>query len=274
MTSIKLAKSNILLVDALKRKQKSSPLYSQRSFARDLGVSPAFITKLLGGVRPLPFNRIKSVVKLLDLDSSEHAYLVKLLISESLKSNEAKQYLKKIDLTDQNKLERYARKGKSDFKLLSKWYNVVILDLISCSNFKNDIRWIARKIGISNVEAAECLTILEKENYIELIGDKYFKKEKDLLLSTGQTHLQIRNFHREMIKKAYNQLSFDNPTDVERRLITGFTIAAAPEKVEQLKSMILDFMGEASKFLSNGDCTEVYQLNLQLFPHTRDLKNG
>lgn len=274
MNSTKAVKSNLLIADALKRKQKMSPLYSQRAFANDLGVSPAFVTKILGGLRPIPFKRVKSVVKILDLDASEHLNLVKYLISESLKSNEAKQYLKKINLQDENKLEHYSRKGKSDFKLLSKWYNIVILDLISCSNFVNDSRWIGRKIGISEHEASECLKNLEAEKYIELKDGKFFKIDKDLLLSTGQTHLQIRNFHREMIKKAYNQLSFDNQEDVERRLITGFTIAAAPEKVELLKSMILDFMGEASRFLSDGNCTDVYQFNIQLFPHTKDVKNG
>ena len=54
----------------------------------------------------------------------------------------------------------------------------------------------------------------------------------------------------------------------QRRLFTGFTFAFAPDRLDEAKNRILDFLSDLSSEMSQGSCSEVYQCNVQLFPLT------
>jgi hypothetical protein len=72
-----------------------------------------------------------------------------------------------------------------------------------------------------------------------------------------------------MIKKAYEELSRTTEKAFNERLITGFTMACDPTKIDVAKRAIFDFLSELSEQLSAERCTEVYQCNIQLFPLTK-----
>ena len=70
-----------------------------------------------------------------------------------------------------------------------------------------------------------------------------------------------------MIEKAKIELetkTFDS--DFQKRLINGFTLAFNPANTEKVKAKLQELMSEISIAGSEGECTEVYQLNLQFFP--------
>lgn len=70
-----------------------------------------------------------------------------------------------------------------------------------------------------------------------------------------------------MIEEAQKNLTIKtSKNDFERRLISGITVAVNPHKVEQCKKMLDETLHQVSLILSEGECTEVYQMNIQLFP--------
>lgn len=268
MISTSAIKPHLILGRALKRKQMANSLYSQRAFARDLGVSSAFVTKVLTGQRTLPLNRFKKISKLLEMDITEQDQYLQSVVFHSLKSPELRSLVQQRPLMVSSKMDKYSRQDKKKFHVLGEWYNVAILDLVTCTNFNADPKVIARRLGITAQQASNSLDGLVRVGILEKKNGTYEKVEKDILFPVSQSQQLIQNFHRQMIKKAYDQLAKQSEADYDRRLITGFTIAANLENLEKLKKLIFDFSSEAGEQLSSGECTEVYQLNVQLFPLT------
>jgi len=64
------------------------------------------------------------------------------------------------------------------------------------------------------------------------------------------------------LERPVDQSSFQN------RLFTGYTVAVDPDKILEAKNLIHKFLLETCQLLSTGPCTQVYQLQVQFFPHT------
>jgi hypothetical protein len=59
--------------------------------------------------------------------------------------------------------------------------------------------------------------------------------------------------------------TFWHAESFERRLITGISIAANPENLDRARDILLAALHEVASVLSEGECTELYHLNAQLF---------
>ena len=72
-----------------------------------------------------------------------------------------------------------------------------------------------------------------------------------------------------MIKKASDVLkSCTTDKDYSRRLISGITFTANPDHLLECKKELENIIHQVSSKFSKGSCTEVYQINIQLFPLT------
>ena len=58
----------------------------------------------------------------------------------------------------------------------------------------------------------------------------------------------------------------------KRRLITSVSFSMNPEKLTKGKERIMELIYEIADILSEGACTEIYQLNVQLYPLTNEIK--
>lgn len=73
-----------------------------------------------------------------------------------------------------------------------------------------------------------------------------------------------------MMKKAQEELmKKHSDIDFEKRLMTGITFTASPEKIRDVKKKLSDALHEIANDLIDDNGTEVYQLAAQLFPLTK-----
>ena len=56
---------------------------------------------------------------------------------------------------------------------------------------------------------------------------------------------------------------------VEERDFSSMTIAVDPKKIPQAKAIIREFQDKLEALMSDGDLSEVYQFNCQLYPLTK-----
>jgi len=263
----KLAKPHQLLNKAFLLKKKRNPNYSQRAVARDLCVSPMFVTKLFTGKSAIPTRRLKQICSVLDMDTTAQTVFYRSLIVHSLPSPE----LRKIALstsTADSKLENYEQMPQKKFSVLSQWYHLAILNLLTCE-IDRSTSTLSRKLGITEAEAETSLQLLKHLELASCEDGAWRKTDLHMLSPTTRSQTEVRNFHRAMIKKAYEELSRIGQEAFNERLITGFTIAVNPENLEEAKRVIFDALSDLSHKLSHGSCTEVYQCNVQLFPLTK-----
>lgn len=159
----------------------------------------------------------------------------------------------------------------NDFSLNDKWYYIALLDLTTCSNFKPDNQWMAQRLGITEEEVLFALTQLEKAGLLKVENETYKKIDANLLIPTVSSRKKIREYHKVMSQKAVEvMMSKTSPENFQKRLIQGTTIAANPERLESAKGIIKKALIDVINTLTEGDCTELYHLNLQLFPLLND----
>lgn len=257
-------KSAELLNKALIRKQKKHSQYSQRSFAKDLKVSSAYISHLLKG-RQLPnINRIDEIARLLELDIMEKSRLAQLIVFDGSEKIENLTLEKTNDVLQRKQIEIALE------KILSSWLHIALLEGLTLTPPHNNIKNLQKKLKISSSQIEKSLELLLQSQLIEKTENNFRKTHQHLYIPSGRSRSIIRNYHNQWITKAKENLNQKTSAqDFNNRLITGFTFAMNPKKLDQLKIKITNFLNELSQDASASDCTEVYQCNVQFFPVTQ-----
>ncbi len=258
------------------KKQSSNSQFSLRNFAQKLGVSPAFASRILNGNQDLPIDRLDQIAELLEIDSPNLSLIKRNLILDYLKKfNLTPSEYSEFFSTNKTPIEAYKEITipEKEFNLFDPWYNAALLDYSTCSNFKLDFAWLEKKLNVPRHELEKAWDYLIDKGYINITGSgKFEKSDKNIRLSSTKSILSLRRFHKHMISKALAELNtkIEQP-HFQRRLITSATIALDPEKLNDAKKMIMNFIMELSLFCSKSDqCKEVYAFSALFFPLTKD----
>jgi uncharacterized protein (TIGR02147 family) len=242
-------------------KKRKNAGYSLRALARDLDVSPSFVSGLLSGKKKIPLSLIESLAKRLNIDPEttlemQRQLLPKTTLTETL--------FKKRKSKDQ-----WQEGDKKQFSVLKQWFYVAILELVTCTGFDGTASYIARRLAIALPTVEVALRELQADGLLTLKNGRVAKAKKHLKLSAAQSIQEVRNFHRQMLKKAEEELGNPALEAFEKRLIAGITVSANPEKIAIAKKMLSDSLHEIASFLTDEEGTEVYQIAAQLFPLTK-----
>ncbi len=235
--------------------------YSLRAFARDLGISAQRLSHILSGRHGLSTEAAAEIALKLGMSDQESTIFCMLVQknharSKILKDN-AEEKLKEIK-------ESYKDLNLDHFKIISDWYHFAIMELTQVENFKNNPRWIARSLGIKEMEVKIAIERLLRLELLE------FDKEKNLKI-TGQFFADpkgtpseaLRIFHRQLMKKAIDSL--DLQSLIEREMsstILAINIEDLPQAKKDLKEFRETFDKRYSKATKKN---KVYCLGMQLF---------
>lgn len=259
-----------ILRGCLAEKMDKNPKYSARAFARDIKVSPAFISMLLAGKKKLSLERAQEVSMALGMTDRKRNHFLRTVALSSLpgKSSSAKEMEMVL-------FHRHERKDifpleLDKFKFFSNWYNIAILDLTTCHGFQSDVAWIARRLQISPVTARDSVDRLIRLGLLKKENGRIIKTKSHISMPNLSPESSIRNFHQQMISKAQQALDQQEPEVFKRREISSMTMAVDARKINQAKKLIESFKNQMADLLTEGQCEEVYQLNVQLFPLTQE----
>lgn len=257
-----LERSKDILRQILLKKIKANAAYSARAFARDIGVSPAFVTMILNGKKTINLNRAIEISQALKLSENEKQSLLNATMQES-----------GLDLQIKGKLDRSGLIDISEeqFAVIADWYHFAIMDLVTTKDFNFDVKRIAKRLSLSSLEVEVAIQRLIKVGILKQNGTRLTKVLNNLQLPTKISLTAVREHHKQMMERAKEQLTKTDQKSFESRMISSMTFAADMSRIEEARKRVLDFQQELANFLSAGDeCTEVFQLNIQLFPHTKD----
>jgi len=265
-----------ILKAALRRKKSVVPGYSMRVLARDLGVSPAFISNILNGRQPPPKDRLEDLCYCLELDVLEKQDVVRAVMLDDFgaKILPRESHGRTADGTAGRSAVIRERKTNetTDMNFLSSWVNIAVLEGLTLSAPCNELRSLQTRLGLGTVDIERAIATLLAAGLIQEMNGGLQKKDDHLYIAGARSKVAIRNFHEMMILRARAELlEKTSEEDYQRRLINGFTLALNPEHIERLKAKIIRFQDELSQEAGEGACTEVYQFNLQFFPLTKKL---
>lgn len=254
--------SKDILRQILLKKMKVNPSYSAREFARDIGVSPAFVTMILNGKKTINLNRASEIAQALKLSEIEKQCLLNATMQESGLDLQVKNKVDRRDLTDLS---------EEQFTIIADWYHFAIMDLVTTKDFRSDPKWIAKRLSLRPLEVEMAIARLIKVGILKKIGSRLKKVINKVEFPTIVSLTAVREHHKQMMEKAKEQLAKTDQKSFERRMISSMTFAADTTRIEEARKKVLDFQQELANFLSAGEnCNEVFQLNIQLFPHTKE----
>jgi len=244
--------------------------YSLRSFARDLTIPASRLSEILNNKRGTTVENGKRMAKNLYLSNIETENF--LLSIEALHSRSPKRRNEAQILLLQNcKKDNMNLLSEDRFAVIASWYHYAILELLST---KEDFKMpadIAKRLGITTIQAKQALDRLEKLSLI-----KKSKKGYEVLTETSFTTHDVpsdalKSHHEEHLKLAIKSL-YEHK--VESREIGSTTIAIDKSQVNELKNLIREFRQKIASIADNSNNkNSVYLLGTQLFRLDKENEN-
>jgi len=222
----------------------------------------------MDGKRSLNGLYLKKFIKGLKLSDRQAKYFETMVLLDQTKDFTAKAgYLNKL-------LEIKSRVAVRDIAqeqelIYAQWYHWVIREMVLLKDFKDDPKWISKKLGraITPLEAKESVELLKKLGLLRKKGGRWVPHHPAVRSSDEIPNLAIKKLHESFIQKAIEALL---TLSLEEREFSGLTIALPRHKISYVKEKIKAFRKELNEILSaQKDSEDVYQLNVQFYPLTR-----
>jgi uncharacterized protein (TIGR02147 family) len=238
-----------MLSEELAKRMGRNPKYSLRAFAKTLGLSSSFVSKLMNGQRPFTEKTLAKISRHLDLTPSQIAR-----IQESMKDRQ------KMPLTFQSlDLDR--------FQMISDWYHFAILELSTIENVVLNPGNVSSLLGISIHESKSALERLERLGLLNNNSGKGPEPAQSFsTVGPNFTTAATRNQQRQILEMAIRAL---DSVPFEERDQSSVTLAIPKARVGEAKKKIAAFRREMTELLQRpGKRDSVYHLSVSFYPVT------
>jgi uncharacterized protein (TIGR02147 family) len=257
-----------VLKNELMRRNQQNSQYTLRAFARDLGVYPSRLSEVIRGKQGLSVKSAEAICNRIDLSPHDRTFFLNsVMASDSrskIKREKAKAALSMMAITnDSRKLIQ-----NEIFEIISQWYHYAIMELTTLEDFKPEIKWISKKLGIKPLETTEAIKRLEQLKLIKWSKNTWVCTESDLVSNNDIPSMAIRKFHESLINKA-KQALFEQPID--EREISSTLISIRMQDIPKIKEYLRSTRKNINDMAGNRKSgrNEVYCLSMQFFKLTR-----
>ncbi|MGZ3727044.1 MAG: TIGR02147 family protein [Pseudobdellovibrio sp.] len=236
----------LLQVELSARRNRNSQ-YSLRAFARDLGIGLGSMSEVMTGKRALSPKNLMKVLQNLNLSPEQKEKLL-----NTNKEKPTPQDEHQLMLEDQ-------------FKLISDWYYIGILNLAKIKSNKGTPAWISQRLGIEPYMAAEALERLQRLGLLKVEKNKLIRTSRPITTSSDLPSTAIRKHHSQNLILAEKAI---HNVPVELREMGSVTMPVSLKNLTKVKELLLKTRKKAADLLEDENATEVYTLSFQLFPLT------
>ena len=243
---------SLLLQNILEARKTKNKRYSMRALARDINISPGRLSNILNN-KYIPgqttANRILETI----IKCQEERQDVLRIIEQTLKQK------KMLDGTHQIM--------EAEFSVVSDWHHFAILNLMETDNYRQDAKWIAKRLNLDEITVTNSLNTLLMLGLVKLNEEnKLVPTHKNITTTHDVPSEVLRESQRQSIEKSLHSLQLDPP---DLRDITSISLPINIENIPKAKEMAREFRRKVATLLEEGDKTEVYSINVQIFPLTR-----
>ena len=253
--------------------RKRTSAFSWREFAKIAGfASPSYLKMVCEGKTNLSKVTMGRVAQAMGLVGHEVTYFETMVKFGNAKKDSVKmEYFKEMQDMARNHKVRII--DKDAFEYYSSWKNPVVRELAPMmpGAMPGEIAGACCQ-EVSALEVRKSLQFLERAGFLRQTSENtYEQTEKDVMGSKEGLPLAIRSMHREMGNLAVDSL--DRFTASERN-ITGITMGVNRETYEKIVAELDACRKRITAMVDAcNDITQVYRLNLQLFPLSKEVAN-
>jgi uncharacterized protein (TIGR02147 family) len=129
-----------------RRVQKNSH-YSKRAFARDLGLSAAFLSQVLTTKKNLSPDKASEIAANIQFSQKQRDLFLNLVRLEFAKSDEYKAAIRRELSKKSKKVVAYKNLKHETFQMVANWYYHALLTLTEVEGFRYDLKWMAQRLS-------------------------------------------------------------------------------------------------------------------------------
>jgi uncharacterized protein (TIGR02147 family) len=177
-----------------------NPSYSLRAFAKQIGLSPSHLSRVLSGSKSLSQSAALRVASELNLNEKQTSYFFRLVSADKMDETEKRKALEKVALPVEQGIRML---DLERFQVISEWYHLPLYELVRARGFRSDPRWIAHRLGISVAEVRSSLDKLKSLGLLKTQDKKIEIAETGNVETTDEiASSAIRKHHSGMCEKA------------------------------------------------------------------------
>lgn len=230
------------------RKAQKKGSYSLRSYAKDLGISPGRLNALLEGVNIPSLKTIEKISTLLKLSAEERNCFH---VAVELDKNQ--RILKQADIILKSE----------DMHIIVDWVPYAIISLLMTYKFELTAEAVAHRLGVSPSVANKSIEKLKALRLIENVDGRWQPTKNKIATETDIPSVMIRKSHEEKMALSVKRM---HQVDVELRDYSAITFPVDLNNINVAKKLITEFRRNIAEKMAAGTPTEVYSLNIQMFP--------
>lgn len=254
-------------------KEANSP-YSYRHFAEELGFGfTNYMHLVLTGKREISLEVAAKVVEKLGMKRADRDYFMALIAYHRARDHRQREILFG-EIVRIRQRQTPQELDQDMLAYLSEWYHPVVRELVQLPEFKDDPRWVAQTIRptIPEKAADASLKLLKRLQLIVWSDEKNRWVQRDPNVTTGPMirGLGVKRYHQQMMILATDALL---QVPAARRDYQALTFAVDDELMDDIRRCIDDFWHRIlEKTTQPAAARQIYQLNIQFFPVSEELK--
>lgn len=252
-----------MLRDELKAITEMNPQYSLRALSGKLDISPSLLSSVINGKKDFSLETAQRVAKCLKFNRVKTDLFLTLLRMETTKSEDLR-----TDIAHELKLRHNPTQAKQveaeQFSLLEDWRQVAILELASLPNRRVRLDELPAAIGEEPGLVSEIVQRLTRLGLLSVDGAGTLRKAPGkIVVSSSEPNRILRDFHRQMLKKA--ESSIETQTSQEK-FIGSETFGFDPAQLSEAEQVIEECFAKLIRLASLSEKRrEVYHVGIQFF---------
>lgn len=245
--------------------------FSFRYLSLKAGInSSAFFKYVIDGKRNLTKATILKTCLALKLKDKEAEYFENLVFFNQAKTIREKNLF--FDKLTRLRGDYDTRKvQEAQYAFYGAWHHSAVRELIECLRFKGDYKDLASRLtpSITPKQAEESLALLARLGMARKDAQGRWRQSDAVLTTGGQVDAEVVvAFQKRMLELA--QEAFER-TGPKERLMSSTTFGISEENFDLFKKKIRDLKSELLELARlDQKPTRAYQLNLNLFPLSRE----
>ncbi len=239
------------LLNELQRRRLQTPTLTNAQFAKILGIPSSRLSDYINGRRIMTVGIAKQVIKGLNQTDTDLEHLKNLI---------------EFDKRKVKTLLPEAQLQEDEFAVISDWYHFAILALVPVKSFQPTSAWIADRLNIPVEVADQAIERLSRLGLLKIENGQFIVTQKQLETTNNIPSESLRRSHKQSLVQVLDNM---DRVPMELRDVTSITFAMNRKKIPEAKHLIRNFRRKMATLMAQGPKTDVYNLNVQLFPVTK-----
>ncbi|MGL1934511.1 MAG: TIGR02147 family protein [Fibrobacterales bacterium] len=249
-------------------KKSVDSTFTYRVFAKLAGIgSPSVYGDLVTGRRNMTASLIPKFVKAIGLKEKEQQYLIQMMYFTHAKTQKSKEEtFEVLAKMLPNSIRTLTRSQREYYK---QWYHVAIREVLAVFDVTDDFRDLGLFLTpqVSLLKVKKAMKLLQDLELIEKVNG-FWRPKSGKIIGDHIDVFTMRDVQKQMIDLGKEAIDMYTP---EKRNVSAIAMSVSSKGIERMIRKINMFRREMADLAqSDDDENQVYQLNLQFFPLTKE----